>query len=921
MPNASAAVAGRADLAADGVLTCDPQGTIESFNEAAGEIFGISPAAAVGQHVSTLLPSPYSDQLKDWFASLPGGAQRPDLPRKMEGLRPDGSRFAMELAISEVPAGPRRIVICMVRDLTQRNQALEALHQDRYLLQTLLNHLPDSLYFKDSASRFLRISKMLADRFGLRDPVEAVGKTDADFFTPEHAQQARIDEQQLMQTGRPVLDQEEMETWPDGRRTWVASTKLPLRDSAGKVIGTFGISRDITARKQAQVELQQAKYAAEAASRAKSEFLANMSHEIRTPMNGIIGMTGLALATDPTPEQREYLSLVQASAESLLSILNDVLDFSKIEAGKLEFETVEFRVRDKVADAIKAISLQGHRKGLELAYRINANVPNRVLGDPGRLCQVITNLVANAVKFTERGEVIVKVRRADQAAGNQPEVPEASLLLHFTVHDTGLGVPAEKQRLIFEPFAQADNSTTRKYGGTGLGLAICAQLVEIMGGKIWVESGAAAGSAFHFTARFGLPGDAREAPATYPTMIYQLPVLVVDDHETTRAILGEMLLSWGMRPTLAASATEALAAARQATREQQQFPVAIIDARMPGSDGYALSQQLEQEPSCAQSLIVLLASINEPRDLIRYRSPNIRASLLKPVKQSELFDCIVTLLDSACPVESTADLISAQRVEQGGSLRVLLAEDSLVNQKLAVGLLHRQGYTVTVANDGKQVLEALEQGNFDVVLMDVQMPIMDGLEATTAIRASEAATQRHIPIIAMTAHALKGDRDRCLAAGMDAYLAKPIRPKELFLLLDAVPGQRQPVPAIASPELQGLGNGPVDWRAAMQAVGGDRQLLNEVVAAFLDECPRLMAILRDTVERSEPAVLFRAAHTLKSSLRYFGAAQAYDYAYRLECLGRQGDLSSAAAILTSLEQEIRRVLAALGQNPPADAFL
>jgi two-component system, sensor histidine kinase and response regulator len=835
----------------------------------------------------------------------------------------------MEMAAGLAQAGERRFYTIIVRDLTERKRAEEALARERNLLHALMDNVPDRIYFKDANSRFLRLNKSLAEAFGLSAPSEAVGKSDFDFFTEEHARQAFEDEQQLVRGGPPVVGLEEKETWPGGRQTWASTTKMPLRAPDGRIVGTFGISRDITARKKAEEELRRAKEAAEAANRAKSEFLANMSHEIRTPMNGILGMTELALDTELTAEQRDYLQMVKSSADSLLTILNDILDFSKIEARKLHLEPIKFNLRDCLGDTVRALAVRAQEKGLELACHIRPEVPEMVTGDPGRLRQVLVNLIGNAIKFTEQGEVVVTVtvqlQIADCRMQNEEKTaitsPSSSNLqsaicnLQFEVRDTGIGIPAEKLRLVFEPFAQADSSTTRRFGGTGLGLTISAQLVNMMGGEIAVESAPGVGSTFRFTVRFELPtASVGEAAPVRPVEMRGLRVLVVDDNATNRRILEEVLTNWQMQPSLYAEAPRALEELRRAAGAGEPYPLVLLDAHMPDMDGFTLAEHVQGSPHLVGTTLVMLTSAGQAGDVARCRELGISASLMKPVKQSDLLATILTALDSARhqPLAPAEVPVPSARL----GLHILLAEDNVVNQKLAVRLLEKQGHQVTVVGTGREAVRALAPQTgvcpYQLVLMDVQMPEMDGLEATAAIRAREQDSGGHVPILAMTAHAMKGDREQCLAAGMDGYLSKPIQPAELFAFIDRLlPGHGGGKEEETLPIVDSEGDGVLDRVEAMTRAQGDRELLRELVDLFLGGCDGQLRQLREASTRGEAATVRLVSHTLKGAVSTFGAHRAAEAAQRLELLGREGKLEGSGQALAELVAEIERLKPAL----------
>jgi PAS domain S-box-containing protein len=754
------------------------------------------------------------------------------------------------------------------------------------------------MYRSTFDGKILECNQAFARIFGYESREECVRHPVTDLYDSPEDRQSLI--AKLKEDGKLVGFEIRLRR-PDGRTLWVLVNAMLLAGKAGESEVLEGMLVDITERKAGEEAVHRAMEAAEAANRAKSDFLANMSHEIRTPMNGVIGMVELALGTELDREQREYLEVAAVSADLLLRLINDILDLSKIEAGKLELEAVDFDLRHELDETIRWLAPSAHQKGLEMVLHVAPEIPRAFEGDPTRLRQVIVNLVNNAVKFTAAGEVVVRVTQDTQEGERRT--------LRFAVADSGIGIAPEKIDTIFAAFTQADTSMTRRFGGTGLGLTIAAHLVALMGGVLRVESEPGVGSTFHFTLPLAVrpPLTATAATPLTLTRLIGMTVLVVDDNATNRRILEEILTRWGMRPTVVDGGEAALRALEEAYARQQPFQIALLDFQMPDLDGFAVAQRIKERHELGATTIMMISSVGQQGEALRCREAGVASYLTKPIRQSVLLEAILATLAELVPPEGAPAVpVAASLPAPAGKprpLHVLLAEDNVVNQTIMMKVLEKQGFSVVLARNGCEAVAAAQRGSFDLALMDVQMPEMDGFEATAEIRRREQeAGGRRLPIVALTAHALKGDREVCLAAGMDAYMSKPIHAVELLALIAELVVSRGPGASEVSPVEEAF-----DRRALLARVEGDHALLSELVDLFHAESPRLLSEVRHNLEAKDAKGVERAARALGGAMSNFSAHAALRVASELEGRGRQDALDGGALLLTALEGEIARL--------------
>jgi PAS domain S-box-containing protein len=829
-------------------------------------------------------------------------------------VRKDGSVFPVALVSKGTysEAGKLDTLVVAFQDITKRKLAEEALFKSETRLRTLFDSTSDAVLLLDDNGIF-DCNTATLQLFGFNSREEILSETFIG-ITPEKQpggtdQPEGIDSAMLANMHLGIAKQAGKHSFEwvykraDNGLNFDAEVLFNAMELDGRTILQATV-RDISERKQAENLLWQAKAAAEQANQVKGDFLANMSHEIRTPMNGIIGMTELALDTDLTPDQREYLSLVKSSADSLLHIVNDILDFSKIESGKLDIETIEFSLEHMLRDTMKSLAARAHQKHLELLMHIAPDVPDRLLGDPGRLRQVIVNLVGNAIKFTETGEIEVFVHCASKET-------DPLVKLHFNVRDTGIGIPREKFKAIFESFSQADTSTTRKYGGTGLGLTISAQLVELMGGKIELESEVGKGSNFHFTLQMNTVSADPLAFFQQTAHIEGMSVLVADDNATNRLLLQEILSSWKMKPTVVASGEQALFELEKAAQKGSPYQVALLDLQMTGMDGFELADRIRQHPDHVRATVMMLTSEGQRGDAARCRELGVASYLMKPISQFELLNAVMTALGEQPP----STLITRHSLrETRRKLNLLLAEDNVVNQTLAVRLLEKLGHKVTVAKNGLIAVQQWQAGQFDAILMDVDMPLMNGYEATERIREQEQTTGQHIAIVAMTAHAMQGAREECLGHGMDGYLTKPIDTEALWRELDRLSQGLEPEALCELPQQQLV---VADFDKARKMMDDNVELFDEIVRLFLEDAPPHMQHIKDGLAQGDAKAVRHSAHTIKGMAGVFSAERILPIAERVEMSSGQEGCEEAIAELEIALNELLEALKALNSTPIA----
>jgi len=934
----------------DGIVILQ-DGLVRFANSTMLAIIGYAEEETLGSSFIDFVSPTHRELVADRYKRRIAGEEVPNR-YDVELLSKDHKRIPVEISASQIEYQGKMADLAIIRDITERKQAEAEILRQNAVLEAINKVFRETLTCETEegvACTCMAVAEELTgSKFGFIGEVNQDGRFDIIALSdpgwdackmPKSDAVVMIKDMEIRGIWGKVLKSEQSQIVndpasdpdrvgiPEDHPPLTSFLGVPLKQ-AGRIIGMISLANkesgyslvdqqnvetlsiafmETLNRKRAEENLKKAKDEAEEANRLKSEFLANMSHEIRTPMNAIMGMTGIVLDTNLTEEQREYLGIVKESGYALLGLIDDILDLSKIEAGRVELETIDFNLRATVEGVADTLAPRASAKGLELACLIHHGVPPFLRGDPIRLRQILTNLGGNAIKFTEKGEVIIRVELKEET--------EDKVTLLFSVTDTGIGIPKDKQAKIFESFIQADGSTTRKYGGTGLGLAISRRLVEVMDGQIGVESQPGKGSRFLFTVTLEKQKDFKDVPPSLSRPdIRDKRILVVDDNKTNRTILVKMLESFGCSAETAEGSAEAIQALKRAVHEKKVYDLVLLDMHMPEMNGEETLHVIKDDHEIKDVPVVILTSIGERGDAPRLESLGCAGYLTKPVKQSQLFDTIVTILNQlkAETKERPMSIVTrhtiAEQKYQG--IRILVAEDNPMNQKLAVILLKKAGYGVDAVEDGRLAVKALKHTSYDLVFMDVQMPEMDGFEATQAIREMEGNT-KHTPIIAMTAHAMKGDRERCLKAGMDDYISKPIEPKEMFTAIETwtkssgvkkVKSQDDHSEKTDSPK-----DPPLDMETALLRLDNDNEFFNEMIQEFLNYMPKQIQTLEETTKKGDAKAVERTAHSFKGAAGNMCANNVADLCFKLELLGRKGDLTGADEIVERLKVEGKRL--------------
>ncbi|MBW2015372.1 MAG: response regulator [Deltaproteobacteria bacterium] len=918
------------DSAPEAIVMSDNSGVILRINEEFGRLFGYSSEEAIGRMVDDLIaPDKFHHEALSVTKKVGEGES---LSFEAVRFHKDGTPIHVScLALPIIVKGQQVAVYAIYRDISKRKRAEEALEIQRSYMDHLFESVPLGIAMSNADHKLVRINRGFTELFGYTEK-EAVGHHIDDLLASDEFMEEACNATERVKRNGNTISFESLRKRKDGSLIHVAIIAAPIM-IGDEVVGHYGIYRDITERKETEKKLKmtheelerrvaertaelartnkqleeaikrasELAETAEAANKAKGEFLANMSHEIRTPMNAIMGMSGLMLDTPLNDEQKEYLEIIRRSADALLGIINDILDFSKIEAGKLDLEILDFDLRSSLDEIVTLPAMAAQEKGLEFVYEIDPEIFSLLRGDPGRLRQIIINLTSNAVKFTEEGEIVLKVMLEEET--------ERTVKLKFLVKDTGIGISKENAERLFQSFYQVDASATRKYGGTGLGLAISKKLTELMNGEIGVESEEGKGSTFWFTAVFEKQTDVQEKVFNPPEDLLQKRILIVDDNKTNLKIMQGYLEAWGFVCDAAWSGEMALTMMAAASKYKAPYDLVITDWQMPRMDGRELGRKIKSDPALKDTLMIMLSSRGMRGDASEMKKIGFNGYLTKPIRRSQLFDCIVMVMSGRERTRlETAELITRHTIKETRKrrVRILIAEDNIVNQKLALRLLEKFGFKADAVANGKEAVRALELIPYDIVLMDIQMPEMDGIEATTVIRDPSSRVINHqVPIIAMTAHAMKGDRERCLEAGMNDYVSKPVNPNELYKAISnhLSPAAEEEANEKDKPESKEGEENLFNQKELLERAGGDEELMKELLKDGLTLIPRQLKELDQAYEENDPARISRLAHSIKGAAGNLAAHRLKDAAYEVEEAGKKGDMASVGELVKRLNVE------------------